>query len=187
MRVTSRFALGALVLGTLCLIAEPAEGGPFRRRAARGGYSGGDCSCGGSYGMAYGGSGGYYQTGSGMYYGQIQTAGGYIQPGNIIPAGGFPSPMPGGGSPLPSDAASVEKIKMTDGTFSPATITVPVGTTVRWTNAGDHPHTVTSDKGTWGSNEIPVGGDFTATFTKPGTFDYHCKMHKDMKGTIIVK
>ena len=53
--------------------------------------------------------------------------------------------------------------------------------------SGGHRLTVTSDKDDWGSGEIPPGGEFTATFTKAGTFDYHCKLHKDMKGTIIVK
>jgi plastocyanin len=224
MRVLNRFALGALVLGTLCLMAEPAEGGPFRRRGGRGAAA--DCGCqssgygyaggyamaspsGQGYGMAQSGmgysyasnpcspgstvaygQGGYRQAGYGAYYGgQVQGASGYYQPGNIIPAGGFPSPMPGSGTSQPGDAvpANVEKVKITDGTFEPATISVSVGSTVRWTNDGKKPHTVTSDKGTWGSPEIPAGGDFTATFTKAGTFEYHCNLHKDMKGTIVVK
>ena len=46
---------------------------------------------------------------------------------------------------------------------------------------------MTSSKGDWGSGDIQAGQDFTATFTKAGTFEYYCKHHPDMKGTIIVK
>ena len=59
---------------------------------------------------------------------------------------------------------------------------------MKWTNDGKKPHTVTSDKGDWGSGELAnAGGTFAATFTKPGTFDYHCKLHPDMKAKITVK
>jgi plastocyanin len=127
----------------------------------------------------------YYQSG---YGGPVYGAGGYVQPGNLIPAGGFPAPMPSptptGDTPVPINA---EKVKITDGTFEPATITITPGTSVRWRNDDKKPHTVTSDKGNWGSGEIPPGSEFTATFTQPGTFDYHCKLNKDMKATIVVK
>ena len=39
----------------------------------------------------------------------------------------------------------------------------------------------------WDSGDIQPGKEFIATFTKPGTFEYYCKHHPDMKGTIIVK
>jgi hypothetical protein len=57
MRVlTTRFVLGALVLGSLCLLAETAEGGPFRRRA-RMAAADPCCPNSGGYAMSY--SGGY--------------------------------------------------------------------------------------------------------------------------------
>lgn len=75
--------------------------------------------------------------------------------------------------------------------FSPATLTIKVGTTVTWTNTTQAPHTVTSDDGkTFDSgtaNPIsPGGGTFSFTFTKAGTFPYHCQLHPFMKATIIV-
>src|ERR1700731_198629 len=44
-------------------------------------------------------------------------------------------------------------VSIVDFMFSPATITVPVGTTVTWTNmsASDSDHTTTSDTGLWDS------------------------------------
>ena len=169
------------------------------------GYASSPC-CGGTQ-MAYG-SGAYHQPGygggyyggqvygAGGYYqpGQVYGAGGYHQPGQFIPAGGVPMPLPGGGSTGTGstgtgDAApsNVEKAKITDGSYEPSTITIKPGTAVRWTNDGEKVHTVTAVKGDWDSGDIPAGKDFTATFTKPGTFEYYCRHHKNMKGTIVVK
>src|SRR5215471_10726309 len=62
--------------------------------------------------------------------------------------------------------------------FSPATLTIPVGTTVIWKNMTAAPHTVTSndgktfDSGT--SNPISAqGGTFSFKFTTAGKFTYH--------------
>jgi plastocyanin len=83
--------------------------------------------------------------------------------------------------------AESKAIKINDGSFEPPDMSVKVGTTVKWTNDGKKPHTVTSDKGDWGSGELAEGQTFTATFTKAGTFEYHCKLHPDMKAKITVK
>jgi plastocyanin len=76
--------------------------------------------------------------------------------------------------------------------FSPATVIIPVGTTVTWTNMTDAPHTVTSDDGkTFDSGTAhPIGaqgGSFSFKFTKAGTFAYHCQFHTYMEGTVMVK
>jgi plastocyanin len=76
--------------------------------------------------------------------------------------------------------------------FSPATLTISVGTTVIWMNTTGAPHTVTSDDGKSFDSGIntPIGaqgGTFSFTFTKAGTFAYHCQFHTFMMGTIIVK
>jgi plastocyanin len=89
--------------------------------------------------------------------------------------------------PPPPPAPGVAAVTMTQGAdfaFSPATLTVPLGTTVRWTNATSAPHTVTAagfDSGT-----IPSGGTYSHTFTQAGAFSYHCAFHPNMTGTIIV-
>jgi len=71
--------------------------------------------------------------------------------------------------------------------FSPATLKIKVGTTVTWKNTTSAPHTVTSDDGvTFGSGVIAPGGTFKFTFTKKGTFAYHCNIHPFMKATVIV-
>lgn len=73
--------------------------------------------------------------------------------------------------------------------FAPPTLTVKVGTTVKWTNTTLAPHTATSDSGSaqaWDSSDIEPGGTFSFTFTKAGTFAYHCSVHPSMHGTIVV-
>lgn len=70
--------------------------------------------------------------------------------------------------------------------FSPATITVPVGTKVTWTNKDPATHTVTSDTGLFDSKNLTTGGTFSFTFTQAGSFAYHCNIHPRMTATIVV-
>lgn len=76
-------------------------------------------------------------------------------------------------------------------TFSPASLTIKVGTTVIWKNSTQTPHTVTSDDGTTfnsgDSTPIAPGATFSFTFTKAGTFAYQCDFHPYMKATIVVQ
>ena len=72
-------------------------------------------------------------------------------------------------------------------TFSPATITVPVGTTVTWTQLDAVSHTVTSDTGVFNSSTLYLGDTFSYTFTEGGTFNYHCVFHLFQTGTVIVE
>lgn len=71
--------------------------------------------------------------------------------------------------------------------FTPQTVSIQVGDTIVWTNAGGL-HTVTGDGADpfCGSNAIPVS--CSETFTNPGTFPYHCQFHAafGMVGTVIV-
>jgi predicted CxxxxCH...CXXCH cytochrome family protein len=70
--------------------------------------------------------------------------------------------------------------------FSPTTITVPVGSSVAWTNQTTTSHTATADSGTWTTPTVAPGGSATVTFATAGTFAYHCNFHSFMHGTIVV-
>jgi plastocyanin len=37
------------------------------------------------------------------------------------------------------------------------------------------------------SGTLNQGDSFSQTFAEPGTFDYFCEFHADMKGTVIVQ
>ena len=71
--------------------------------------------------------------------------------------------------------------------FSPATLTVKVGTTVTWTNKDGTTHTVTSDSGVFNSGNLSPNATFSYTFNNTGTFTYHCSIHTYMTGTVIVQ
>jgi plastocyanin len=71
--------------------------------------------------------------------------------------------------------------------FSPASLTVAVGTKVTWTNNDSVTHTVTADQGAaFNSGPLSPGQTFSFTFTKAGTYSYHCNIHPSMMATIVV-
>ena len=120
--------------------------------------------------------------------------------GGSTSGGSTPTPTtaPSGNTPTatatPSGPTMAVTIDTPGGSFGfvPATITIKVGTTVTWTNNTSAPHTVTSDDGkTFDSGvNTPIGangGTFSFTFTKAGTFTYHCQIHPFMKATVIVQ
>ncbi len=81
----------------------------------------------------------------------------------------------------------VQDVKIENFTFGPASLTVPSGTTVRWTNHDDIPHTVVSEDVSFKSRALDTGDQYTYTFQEPGTYEYVCTLHPRMKGTITVR
>jgi plastocyanin len=80
------------------------------------------------------------------------------------------------------------RVDMHDNYFSPSTLTIRPGTTVRWVNFGQGDHTTTSDDNLWSSGELRPGGDYRATFHRQGTYHYRCKLHgREMQGVVIVQ
>jgi plastocyanin len=71
--------------------------------------------------------------------------------------------------------------------YDPATITVHVGDTVTWTNKDSVNHTVTADNGEFSSDPLGQGATFSFTFTKAGSYPYHCTIHPYMTGTVVVQ
>lgn len=88
-------------------------------------------------------------------------------------------------SRVPATPGPVE-VQIVDFAFVPATLTVPMGTTVIWTNTGVE-HTTTSRDNVWGSEVLERGDTFTFTFTQPGTYPYLCGLHPDMVAVVIVR
>ena len=72
--------------------------------------------------------------------------------------------------------------------FSPAALTVSVGTKVTWTNDDTAPHTVTVSSGpvTFSSPLLQHGDTYTYTFTTPGTYSYYCAVHPSMTASVVV-
>jgi len=85
----------------------------------------------------------------------------------------------------PSAPASAQ-VKIDNFSFGPQTLTVPMGTTVTWTNRDDIPHTIVSTDGVFKSKVRDTDETFSYTFTKSGTYTYFCSVHPKMTGKIIV-
>jgi plastocyanin len=78
-------------------------------------------------------------------------------------------------------------VKIDNFVFGPQAITVPVGTTVTWTNSDDIPHTAVSTDGVFKSKVMDTDEKFSYTFTKSGTYSYYCSVHPKMTGQVVVK
>ncbi len=76
---------------------------------------------------------------------------------------------------------------MQNNMFSPATITVALNTTVKWTNKDAITHNVTSNDNVFASGNITGGGTYSYQFTVAGTYPYKCTLHSNMTGTVVVQ
>jgi LPXTG-motif cell wall-anchored protein len=105
---------------------------------------------------------------------------------------------------LPALAQQTHVVDVQDDRYAPATIEVIEGDTVRWTQSGSNPHTVTASDGSFDShpdcnnfadaaagNCMAQGDTYEQTFTETGEVDYYCKLHgtsggAGMAGTVVV-
>jgi len=97
------------------------------------------------------------------------------------------------------DAASVmpavpaNTVEMWNYGYHEANPTVKAGTTVTWINNDDAEHTVDARDASFSSGRtlkttnIKPGDSFSTTFDKAGTYQYFCKVHPFMSGTITVQ
>jgi plastocyanin len=79
------------------------------------------------------------------------------------------------------------EVKIDNFSFGPGTLTVPVGTTVTWTNRDDIPHTVVSTEGVFRSKVLDTDEKFSFTFSKTGSYPYFCSIHPKMTGRVVVQ
>ena len=83
--------------------------------------------------------------------------------------------------------ASPLEVRVDNFTFGPATLTVPVNSTVTWVNKDDLPHVIASNDGVFKSKALDTDDKYSYTFTKAGTYAYFCSIHPKMVCTIVVK
>ena len=85
------------------------------------------------------------------------------------------------------DKASALEVRVDNFTFGPATLSVPVNSTVTWVNKDDLPHTIASNDGLFKSKALDTEDKYSYTFSKPGTYAYFCSIHPKMVGKIVVQ
>ena len=83
-------------------------------------------------------------------------------------------------------AAGEVTIRLEHFMFTPAMLTVPVGTTVRWRNLDGEQHTTVSIDGLFRSGALDQGDSYAYTFKAAGRYRYVCSLHPQMVGTIVV-
>jgi amicyanin len=88
-------------------------------------------------------------------------------------------------SPGPAPAARAD-VGIINFKFTPATLTVKVGTTVVWTNKDAIAHTVNITNGNINSKVLNQSDQFTYTFATAGTYNYICSIHPFMHGSVTV-
>jgi len=87
-----------------------------------------------------------------------------------------------------ADRPATAKVDITKLAFKPKDITVAPGTTVRWINHDEVPHTVTSqDKNKPFASKMDTDDSYEFTFTREGDFGYLCTVHPFMTGVVHVR
>ena len=88
-------------------------------------------------------------------------------------------------APRGSAPAGAGAVGIADFTFTPATVNIPVGGSVVWTNNDKQAHTATS-AGNFDAGAIQPGTSATVAFATAGSFTYICSFHPFMTGTVVV-
>ena len=86
--------------------------------------------------------------------------------------------------------AAIVDVTVGNAFFSPQTVNIQVGDTVRWTNNTTSFHSVTDDHDDFEKPAASGPWTFSHTYSTPGTFGYHCSVHGfvggGMSGTVVV-
>jgi len=82
--------------------------------------------------------------------------------------------------------ADAHEVVMDNFSFTPGSASVPVGTTVMWTNHDDMPHNVVSTEQKFKSPVLDTDEQFSHRFDTPGAYKYFCSIHPKMTGRIVV-
>jgi plastocyanin len=91
------------------------------------------------------------------------------------------------GTQLAAAAESTVEVTIDNFTFAPATITIEPGTTVKWLNRDDIPHTVVAKSLAFRSKALDTDDSFSHQFDDVGVVDYFCSLHPHMSGKVVVR
>jgi plastocyanin len=107
--------------------------------------------------------------------------------GLLAGCGGSSSPATTAGGTATSAAGNAVQVIMSNRSYDPQQLTIKTGETVTWVNQDAPKHDVVADNGEFKSDLFDKGGTFSFTFTKAGTYPYHCSIHPGMVGTVVVQ
>ena len=104
-------------------------------------------------------------------------------PALVAAQDGYPS---GGGSMGGGGGNGGGDVTIVDFAFMPSAIFARPGDTVTWYNAGGTAHTVDANSGAFESPILDPGSDYSVTFDTGGVYFYHCDIHPNMHGMVVV-
>src|SRR5947208_8539418 len=88
---------------------------------------------------------------------------------------------------IASAAPTVTKtVKITRTAFSPASVTIKTGDSVKWTNTDTQNHQVVSNNGSFVSPILGPGKSYSHKFNAAGTYRYHDGLNAAVKGVVKV-
>jgi plastocyanin len=99
--------------------------------------------------------------------------------------GGSPTATESSGTSVAATTAD-QQIVIDEFAFDPATLTVPAGSSIAFTNDDNLAHSVVSRDGQLASADLDEGDTYTVTLDQPGTVEYLCGIHDFMTGSITV-
>lgn len=82
------------------------------------------------------------------------------------------------------DERKSEIVSIDNFAFNPPTIETNPGTTVIWINNDESTHNVRS--AVISSPDLSTGDSYSFKFQSPGIYEYHCGIHPEMRGKIVV-
>jgi plastocyanin len=87
---------------------------------------------------------------------------------------------------VPEAFAATKDVTIRKGGFSPATVTIATGDTVRWTNRDTVNHQVVADTGAFASPVLGPNKNYSFTFRAAGTYRYRDALEPAERGTVRV-
>jgi plastocyanin len=97
------------------------------------------------------------------------------------------STSPTSSNPEGTNPANLMTITIRSGAYSPNPLSVKVGQSVNWLNSDTFAHTAT-DAGVFDTGSIAPtsAADVPVPFMTPGTYNFHCTLHANETGSIVV-
>jgi plastocyanin len=87
----------------------------------------------------------------------------------------------------PANAATTKTVRIYGSAFSPKSVTITAGDTIKWVNRDNDNHQIYADHGSFVSAILRPNQSFSFTFRAAGTYTYKDELHPKIRGTIVVK
>jgi plastocyanin len=91
-----------------------------------------------------------------------------------------------GAAPATPSSTATKTVQILRSSFSPATVTIKTGDTIRWVNSDSRNHQVVSNNGSFVSPILGPGKVYTHRFNASGTYRYHDGLNAAVKGVVKV-